>query len=70
MTPDQVESRRASDLERGLTLAEERELERENTRAARLDQARRGIEMTRHTQRAEAHSRANGMFLTGPEDVF
>nr|WRJ69893.1 DnaJ domain-containing protein [Oceanusvirus sp.] len=70
LTPDQVEARRTSDLERGLSLAEERELERENERQRMLDDARRGVEMTKYMKRAEAHSKANRMFLTGESSSY
>ena len=63
MTPAQIESQRASDLSRGLSMDEAELLKREDEKQARLDSLRREREMQKHGRFANAHAAANRALL-------
>ena len=65
-TPGQIEAQRTADLSRGLSQLEFEALRREEEKNARLDAARRDIEMQRHRRFSEAHAQANRMLLGAP----
>lgn len=63
MTPAQIESQRASDLSRGLSMDEAQLLKREEEKQAMLDNLRREREMQKHGRFARAHAAANMALL-------
>lgn len=63
LTPDQISAQREADIAKGLSHAERSALEAEVAREKRLDDARREVEMARHSQRAAAHADANKIML-------
>lgn len=62
-TPERIAASRAEDLAKGLTEREAEVLAREERRQAMLESARREREMQKHARMADAHARANRMFL-------
>jgi curved DNA-binding protein CbpA len=65
-TPEQIQAQRTADLARGLTHLEYELLRRDEEKNARLDAARRDIEMQKHKRFSEAHAQANRMLLGAP----
>lgn len=62
-SPEQAAALREKDLERGLSFAETLELELQREKEAKIDGARRAVELRRHARRAQAHARANRILL-------
>lgn len=69
MTPAQIQSQRASDLSRGLSIDEADTLKRDEEKQLRLDGLRREREMLKHGRFAQAHAAANVALLTGSSPI-
>ncbi|AUF82680.1 DnaJ domain-containing protein [Tetraselmis virus 1] len=63
-SPEQIAAERSVDINKGLSSAEQQALASHERKMQRIEEARRDVEMSRHSVRADAHARANRMFLT------